>query len=95
MKKLSGYFSFLSEDIKPTEISAASRMNMSEDDDDMPDYVVSPPRVHTGPNIRSSNSGADDEKRQVEVSSSSRVFMWVTCIIGIPILLTASKLNVL
>lgn len=34
MKKLSGYFSFLSEDIKPTEISAASRMNMSEDDDE-------------------------------------------------------------
>ena len=34
LKKLSGYFSFLSEDIKPTEISAASRMNMSEDDDE-------------------------------------------------------------
>ena len=34
MKKLSRSFSFLSEDIKPTEISAASRRSMPEDDDE-------------------------------------------------------------
>ena len=62
----------------------------SEDDNEIPDYIVSPPKVFLGSNIRSSNSAVDDEKRQVEVSSSSRVFLWVTCIIGIPILLTAS-----
>lgn len=71
---------------------AQSMILQSEDDNEMPDYIVSPPKVYMGANIRSSKSGVDDEKRQVEVSSSSRVFLWVTCIIGIPILLTATAI---
>ncbi|CAB9497324.1 expressed unknown protein [Seminavis robusta] len=69
----------------------AQRMLLKDDeDDDMPDYVVSPPKVNYGPNMRSSTSGNDDARRFVEVSSSSRVFWWVTCVIGVPMLLTAS-----
>jgi len=63
----------------------------SDDDDEMPDYVVSPPRANLGENIRSGGDHDDEEKRPVEVSSSSRVFLWVTLCVGIPLLLTAGK----
>jgi hypothetical protein len=69
----------------------ARSMLLKEDEEDgFPDYVVSPPKVNFGTNVREQKS-EDDTKRFVEVSSSSRLFWWVTCVIGVTLLLTACK----
>jgi hypothetical protein len=68
----------------------AKEMLVKEEEDVIPDYVVSPPKVNLGSNIKSAHKYNFDAKREVEkVSTSSRLFIWITCLIGIPILLTA------
>jgi hypothetical protein len=71
---------------------ARSILLKEDEEDDIPDYVVSPPKVNFGCNARELKS-EDDAKRVVDVSTSSRLFWWVTCVIGVPLLLTASKLT--
>jgi len=68
-----------------------AQLMLEPNKDEIPDYLISPPKVNMGPNLRAPQSAERDEKGQTKVSSSSRVFWWVSCIIGIITLLTASK----
>ncbi|CAB9506181.1 expressed unknown protein [Seminavis robusta] len=58
--------------------------------DDLPDYIVSPPKVNQGRNMKNTETGSVDHNKPIEVSSSSRLFWWVTLCIGVPILGTAT-----
>lgn len=66
-------------------------LKATEEENEVPDYLVSPPKVHKGPNVLKVDSNPDDAKKPIDVKASSRIFWYVQLTVGIPIFLVAGK----